>query len=245
MFWVASNIAAFTPADSAPSSRQPAAGRRHDRVPRPSGRGLCCGLELALRAAESAPRRPRPLVVQPGAAPDPRSISATFRSSVVYPVTATSSSTPHANGKRDPGEPGVPGFDVLIKTARTTCTCRDRTCRRPTPGCVRHQGGLSDHRRVPHRGFLQHRATRRRRHRTRPTTIRRSHTTLTAAVDLSVNPISARTAVSTSACCHIRRGDPCDDTCQGGIVANVAYDAPARVAGPQGATDDYEPGVPL
>ncbi len=158
----------------------------------------------------------------------------------------------NANGKMDPGEKGVPNFDVTIKNRTNDLYVSGQNLATTDFwGAYHVQEGYPTGAFIIEEFFNT-------RYKTTGVTYQadndpQEHTTLTAAVDLSLLPIIGQdgrvdvgvlpydTAPATD-------GDPltpCADTCQGGIVATVAYDATRNELLPdKAATEDYEPGIP-
>ena len=151
----------------------------------------------------------------------------------------------NANGKRDPGEPGVPNFDVTMKNRRN-----DMMVSGQNVSTTNFTGEYAIKEGYPMGAFIIEEFFNTR-YKTTGVTYQadndpQEHTTLTAAVDLSVNPIIGQDGrVDIGVLPYDAEATPCDDSCQGGIVATVAYDATRNeLQARKAATEDYEPGIP-
>ncbi len=151
----------------------------------------------------------------------------------------------NANGKLDPGEQGVPNFDVVIKQRANDLIVSGQKIGSTDPA-----GNYSFKEAYPAGSFLIEEFFNTR-YKTTGVTYQadndpQEHTVTTAAVDLSVLPIIGQDGrVDIGVLPYDTAASPCDDTCQGGIVATVVYDATRNELLPRvAATEDYEPGIP-
>ncbi len=151
----------------------------------------------------------------------------------------------NANGRLDPGEKGVPNFDVTIKQRRNDLIVSGQNV------ATSDLGGNYHFKEAYPAGSFVIEEFFNTRYKTTGVTYQadndpQEHTITTAAVDLSLLPIIGQDGrVDIGVLPYDTSANPCDDTCQGGIVATVVYDATRNELLPRkAATEDYENGIP-
>jgi len=150
----------------------------------------------------------------------------------------------NANGKLDPGEQGVPNFDVTLKNRTNDMMVSGQNVA-TTDGL-----GNYDFKEAYPAGSFTIQEFFNTRYKTTGLTYQadndpNEHTVSTTAVDISLLPIIGQNGrVDIGVQTYDTAAKPCADTCQGGIVATVVYDATRNeLPAAKAVTESYEPGI--